>query len=261
MLCAAAAVYFGVRVVVEGSTESATHNAERLLTLERALSLDVESKIQRAVIDIEVLRTLGNFSYVWLHWPLLIAVLFVVLHRDPGRYHQLRGALFLSGAVGLVLFTIYPMAPPRFMPGFIGTVSDEARRHFVSYPLSWTNRYAAFPSFHAGWTLIACLALAATMRTRAGRTLALVPAALVTMAVITTGNHYVIDTATGIVVAVGAYGVAGRRRRIGAAATRASTPLEALAGDPGSDQSSPPRRRPRRPDDGRGPHGGVSTAA
>lgn len=143
-------------------------------------------------------------SYVWLHWPFLIAVLFGLYHRNRACYLRLRRALVGSGAVGLVLFWAVPTAPPRFMPGFEGTVSDDARRHFLRYPLAWANRYAAFPSFHVGWTLIACLALAATV-SRGVRWMSLVPALLVGLAVVATGNHYIVDAVVGAVIASCAY--------------------------------------------------------
>ena len=38
---AAAAVYFGVRVVVEGDRPTALRNAERLLDVERSLGIDI----------------------------------------------------------------------------------------------------------------------------------------------------------------------------------------------------------------------------
>ena len=205
LLLLAAAVYFGVRVVVEGSAAEATTNAERLMRVERWLEIDVEQSIQQVALDSSLVRSIGDLSYVWLHWPLLIAVLAVLFHRDYGLYRRLRNAMFASGAVGLVLFTLVPMSPPRFMPGFVGTVSDDARRHYLTYPLSWTNRFAAFPSFHVGWTLIACLALAAMLHSRPLRVLAVVPAVLVGIAVITTGNHYVIDSLVGGAIALGAY--------------------------------------------------------
>jgi hypothetical protein len=205
VLSAAAMVYFGVRIIVQGSTSRSTRNAERLLDVERWLGIDVEVSIQQFATDHDAIRLLGNLSYVWLHWPLLLGVLWYLFRSCPSRYIQLRNALFLSGAIGLVLFAFIPMAPPRFMPGFVGTVSDEARRHYVGYPLSWSNKYAAFPSFHVGWTLIACLAISSTVRHRWSHYVALVPALLVGVAVVTTGNHYLLDSFTGAALALGAY--------------------------------------------------------
>lgn len=207
-------VYFGGRVLVEGSAARSTRNASRILDLERAFGVDVERRAQSLVLDNGLLRTLGNLSYVWLHWPLLITVLIVLFRRSRIRYVQLRNSLMASGLVGLVLFWVYPAAPPRFMPGYEGTVSDAARRHYLEYPLSWTNQFASFPSFHIGWTLLACLALAATFDSVWRQTLALIPALLVGLAVVTTANHYVLDTVAGAGIAFWAYALFGKRHEL-----------------------------------------------
>ncbi len=210
----AAAVYFGGRVLIEGSPERSTRNARRILDLEQAVGIDVEIGAQNLVLDNDVLRTLGNLSYVWLHWPLLITVLIVLFHRSRIRYVQLRNSLIASGLVGLFLFWVYPAAPPRFMPGYEGTVSDAARRHYLDYPLSWTNQFASFPSFHIGWTLLACLALAATFDSFWRQMITMIPAVLVGLAVVTTANHYVVDTLVGAGIAFWAYALFGSRHEL-----------------------------------------------
>jgi hypothetical protein len=210
VLALGALVYFGVRVIVEGSEARAMRNAERVLDLESAVGIDIERSFQEFVLDVDVLETLGNLSYVWLHWPLLIAVFVVLFATEQNAYRRLRNAMFLSGAIGLVLFAAFPVSPPRFLDDFVGTVTDDARRHYLPYPLSWTNRFAAFPSFHVGWTLIACLALVSTIR-RSWRIVAILPAILVGLAVVSTGNHYVLDAVAGTVIALGAYGFFARQ--------------------------------------------------
>jgi membrane-associated phospholipid phosphatase len=217
-----ALTYFGVRILVEGSTARATANADRIMRLESTLGIDIEHTAQQVVLDHDVLRFIGNSSYVWLHWPLLIAILIVLYRRDRGVYLRLRRALVASGIVGLVLFLVMPTAPPRFMPGFEGTVSDAARRHYLSYPMSWANKYASMPSFHVGWTVIACLALAAILPSSRAKMVAMVPGVLVALAVVTTGNHYVLDVVVGLVIALAAYRITGARDRVAAPSRRAA---------------------------------------
>jgi hypothetical protein len=207
----AAVVYFGGRLLVEGDAARSARNARRILDIEEVLGIDIERGAQDLVLRSDALQTLGNLSYVWLHWPLLIAVSIWLFHRSRVRYVQLRNSLFASGLVGLLLFWVFPAAPPRFMPGYEGTVSDAARRHYLDYPISWTNQYASFPSFHIGWTLLACLALAATFESGRKQAAALIPAVLVGLAVVTTANHYVLDTVAGAAIAFGAYAWFGSR--------------------------------------------------
>jgi len=213
VLSLAATVYFGGRVLVEGGSAAATKNAQRLVDLERSLGIDFEVDVHEFALRHDAVRVVGNVSYVWLHWPLLLAALWLLFAIDRERYLQLRNAMFASGVVGLALFATFPMAPPRFMPGFVGTVSDEARRHYLDYPLSWTNQFAAFPSFHVGWTLIACLALASSVEHPTWRWFALIPSAMVSLAVISTANHYAVDATVGGAIAVIAYWWFGRSTR------------------------------------------------
>ncbi len=208
---AGALVYFGLRLVVEGGEQEALANAERMMSLEEDLGLDHERSLQSFADDHGWFRWIGNFSYTWFHWPLIAAALAFTYYRDRARYFGLRNGLFLSGLVGVVLFAVFPEAPPRFIPDHVGTVSDVARRLYLGFPLSWSNPYAAFPSFHVGWTLVACLAVAGLFEARGARLLVLLPAAAVGVAVVSTGNHYLLDAVAGTVIALAAYGFARRR--------------------------------------------------
>ena len=210
-LVVAATVYFGVRKLVEGSSDGATRNADRLLRFEQALGIDVEHSVQRFVLDHPVLVDWSNHIYVWLHWPFLIFALALLFTRDRRAYQQFRDTLIASGALGLVIFAVFPVSPPRFMPGFVGTLSQAERQHFVQYPASWSNRVASLPSFHAGWTLVAAILLATTFRSHIVKVIALLPGVLVALAVITTANHYVIDVLVGVGISLGALHVVNRR--------------------------------------------------
>jgi membrane-associated phospholipid phosphatase len=123
----------------------------------------------------------------------------------------LRDTLIVSGSVGLVIFAMFPVSPPRFMPGFVGTVSQAERQHFLPYPATWSNRVASLPSFHVGWTLTAAFVLATTLRSPVLKFIAFLPGPLVAFAVIATGNHYVIDVVVGSGLALGALKIVSRR--------------------------------------------------
>ena len=211
VLALSAAVYFATRELFEGSTARAEANARRILEVERLLRVDIEQGIQAVTLRWPPVVEVANRSYVWLHWPFVVATFAILLRRDPSRFRLLRNSLFLSGAVGLLLFACVPVAPPRFMPGFSGTVTQAERQHFLWYPSNWQNRYASFPSFHVGWTLLASMALAGTVSTRRTKALALAPALLVALAVLVTGNHYVVDVVVGVAISAGCWTYLSRR--------------------------------------------------
>jgi len=225
----AAAVYFAARELVEGRSEAATQNASRLLRFEHTFGIDVERRVQTFVTHHPTLEAASNHVYVWLHWPFLISALLLLFIRDQGAYRQLKETLIVSGVIGLVIFALVPVAPPRFMPGFVGTVSQAERQHFLPYPAAWSNRVASLPSFHAGWTLVAALLLAHSFRSSVAKVVALLPGLLVATAVVATGNHYVVDVLLGSAISLGAL-VAVRRREAKPASERAvRSPVPALS--------------------------------
>ena len=65
----------------------------------------------------------------------------------------------IAMAIALVGYTVFPTAPPRFMPewGFIDTVSDFTGVHVSHASASMTalfNPYAAVPSMHVAFALM-----------------------------------------------------------------------------------------------------------
>jgi hypothetical protein len=209
VLLLADAVYVAIRAVIEGSPGRSEANARVLLGVERALGLDWERGIQDVVLDHDRLVAAADFVYVWAYWPFVFSGLALVHLLDRPRYVRLRNALFVAGGVGCVVFATIPVAPPRFMPGYVGTVSDAARSHHISGAPRFVNRYAALPSFHAGWTLLVSLVLASCLASRWARAVALVPGTAMSFAVVATGNHYVVDVVAGHAICLGAFAVVG----------------------------------------------------
>ena len=127
---------------------------------------------------------------------------------DPGL---LEPARFLSGLAGLVVFAVFPVAPPRMLPGFQDTI-EVARTQFVAHPSSFSNEYAAVPSFHAGWTALASVATAAHLRSRLARALLVGPASWMALTVAATANRSIVDGILGAGLSLGAWAVLRARR-------------------------------------------------
>ena len=71
IVAAAIAAYFGVRGITEGDPAHAHDHARTVLALESDLGLDVEQRIQRLIESSDVIVTLSNWIYIWLHWPVI----------------------------------------------------------------------------------------------------------------------------------------------------------------------------------------------
>jgi membrane-associated phospholipid phosphatase len=177
--------------------------------LESRLGIAREGDLQRLIIDHHWLVTLANWVYIWGHWPLIaVSAAWLFRHR-PDAYRLMRTAIFASGAVGMLIFLAYPVAPPRLTGlGLTDTVTQYSHAYRALQPPSLMDRYAALPSLHFGWDLLLGLTLARFHPRTLVRVLgALMPVAM-GLAVVVTANHYVIDVVVGGIVALSGLGIA-----------------------------------------------------
>ncbi len=214
--------YMAVRAVADDAPSIAISNARDLLQLERVLGFDIERSAQEFALDHPNLIEFFNTVYAWTYWPFLIGAFVYTWIRRRDLFVIYRNAIFISGAVGLAIFLFFPVAPPRFLDGFVDTVDAADRSHFIAHPSFILNRFAALPSFHVGWVTLACVVLAMTTSHRPTRWLLALPPVLMATAVVVTGNHYVIDAIAGVALSLLGFLVA--RRRFSRSVTLAAPP-------------------------------------
>ena len=160
LFAAAYLAYFGVRAATEGRVPRAVVNAHDLFRLEGTLRIDWERRAQRVVVNSSLLRSAADAIYMWGHWPVLIIGGILLFNLARPQYFRLRNVCLLSGAVGLLVFALFPVAPPRLAGlGFVDTITLHAGGYRKVLPPSLVNEYAAMPSFHAGWNLMLGVAL------------------------------------------------------------------------------------------------------
>jgi hypothetical protein len=204
-------VYFGVRAVTQGSHADAVEHARTLISLERWLGIYWEPALQDAITGQRWLVTLVNWVYIWGHWPLIAAVAVWLFAQHPEQFRVTRTAFFVSGAIGMLFFILYPAAPPRLVNAdFMDTVARYSQAYRALQPPSVVNRYAAFPSLHFGWDLLVGLALVSNARTLAGRALGVTMPVAMAIAVVLTANHWIVDVVAG--AAISLLGLAVARR-------------------------------------------------
>jgi membrane-associated phospholipid phosphatase len=207
-----AAVYFGVRGLTEGSVAAANRNAGRLYEAEEALGIDVEKAVQEPVARSDAFTTAMNWVYIWGHWPVIIATLLWLVLSHPAVYARTRNAMLLSGAVGMLVFAMWPVAPPRLADlGLVDTVTEYSRSYRVLQPPAFTNQYAAMPSLHVGWDLLIGLAIIAAASRVWVRTIGVLLPILMGWAVVATANHFVLDAVVGVLLVLASLWVVTRR--------------------------------------------------
>jgi membrane-associated phospholipid phosphatase len=194
-------VYFGVRAITQGSVADATDNALRVIRFERGLGIAWEGATQNAVLQSGVLVDAANAVYVYGHWPVLIIGGFLLFRYRREHYFRLRDVCLLSGLIGLLVFALFPVAPPRLtgLP-LVDTVTRNAEGYRQLIPDSLVNEYAAMPSFHAGWNVLLGIVVFGATRNPLLRALSVVGPALMIAAVVLTANHYVVDVVAGVAI-------------------------------------------------------------
>ena len=209
--------YFRVRGLTEASPGVARTHARHLIGLEQGLHLDVEARVQRPVASTETLEALANWVYIWGHWPVLLAVMAWLVWRHRPQFLRLRDAMVVSGALGLLVFMSYPVAPPRLTGlGYEDTVTETSQAYRYLQPPAFVNQYAAMPSLHVGWDLLAAIAVFSATSSVLVRAWACLMPLLMAWAVIATANHFLLDVVAGVVlVLVGHVVSLGLERRRG----------------------------------------------
>jgi membrane-associated phospholipid phosphatase len=197
--------YFGIRGQTAGAADVAVRHAHDIVDLQRALGLNVEEKVQAVVVPSETMSTLFNWVYIWGHWPVIVTTLLVLALRNRTVYLRLRNGMLASGGLGLVVYTTYPVAPPRLAGlGMVDTITERSQAYRLLQPPQFVNQYAAMPSLHVGWDLLVGLAVLAAATATWLRVLGALMPLLMAVATVATANHYVLDAVAGI-----AFGLAG----------------------------------------------------
>ncbi|MCO5967037.1 phosphatase PAP2 family protein [Actinoallomurus soli] len=195
--------YSLVRDLVPRNHTAALSRGHDILHLERLLHLNVELSINRLFTDERWLGVSANYYYSSLHFIITIGVLVWLYVRHADRYVFYRRLIFATTVLALVGFWLYPLAPPRMIPGFVDTVlsfhTTGLYESSASPVASVSNQYAAMPSLHTGWSLWCAIAIADLARPSRFRWLAYCYPAATVFVILGTANHYVLDAIGGVV--------------------------------------------------------------
>lgn len=201
VVCSGVLLYFLVRGLTVADESVAVQNARSLARWERHVGLDLESDVQAVILRHDLAVTVMNWVYVWGHWPVIAAVLIWLVLRHPSGYRVIRNAMLLSGLIGLIVFVTFPLAPPRLAAlGLRDTVTEQSASYRVLQPKAFVNQYAAMPSLHVGWDLLIGIALIAHAGYWILRVVGMLLPLVMSLSVVATANHYVIDAMVGVAV-------------------------------------------------------------
>lgn len=195
-------IYSLVRNAVPEQRSEALRNTDWIWRVEHGLGLAMEESVNHAVNSVTWLIVGMNYYYATLHFVVTLTVLVWLYRSHPGRYAAARLVLFATTAVALVGYYLYPLAPPRLMPGgdFVDTVMvHQTWGSMASGDLKhMSNQYAAMPSMHIGWSVWCGLTVFALAKLPWVRILGLLYPAATLVVIVATANHFWLDAVGGI---------------------------------------------------------------
>jgi membrane-associated phospholipid phosphatase len=213
-------LYFRIRNITEGSSDTAIAHAQDVVDLERTLGIYVEESLQEPFLSSNALSAIANAVYIYGHWPVIVATMIWTAWRHRAVFLRLRDGMIVSGLLGMVVFVTWPLAPPRLAElGLVDTITDENRAYRLLQPQQFTNQYAAMPSLHAGWDLLVGIAIVTAASSAILKAIGYAMPVLMTISVVVTANHYILDVVAGIALVLVGHAAAlalERRRRANA---------------------------------------------
>ena len=181
-----------------------------LLRLETSLHLDWEYRLQHATLGHAWLVHLANYYYVFGFLPVSLCTI-LGAWRAPIAFAWWRTVFATSLLLALAGFAVFPLTPPRLLPlnhGYVDTLllygphyygdssGSSLFNAYGSIP-SVVNVYAAMPSMHIAWSIIAGALLCAAFGKRWWTiALAMLHPLLMAYVVIVSGNHYVLTSSS-----------------------------------------------------------------
>ncbi|MEJ7585066.1 MAG: phosphatase PAP2 family protein [Acidimicrobiales bacterium] len=191
------ALYKLGRTLSRDEVGSAFANADQILSIERFFGIANERSLQRLILDNHALVILLNRYYATVHFPVTLGFLIFTYVRHPQLYRRVRWLFVLTTASGLLIHVLYPLAPPRLLPGFVDTITVYGPRIYSNASVtSQANQFAAMPSLHFAWAVLVAYGIV-----RAGpnrwRWLAVAHPVMTVAAIVLTANHFWLDAVLG----------------------------------------------------------------
>jgi hypothetical protein len=198
--------YFLIRGLRPDSVAESVDRSLHIIRFEQRVGLFHEVTIQGLFIHHDWVIQMANFIYAWGHFPVLAAIAFWLVIKDPIRFRFVRNVMFVSAIIGIASYWLFPATPPRLMElhgydfGFIDTVHGAASKAHYVQPGPLVNDYAALPSFHFGWIALASAAIWVNTTNRWARGAAIALTVVMVWAITVTANHYFFDMLFGGIV-------------------------------------------------------------
>lgn len=206
-------IYDMARAQAQVRSGPAIAHGEAILALERGLRISVEQAANLWVVSHRLVSLVASDIYQFAHLTVTLSVLAWCWLRRPELYRAARNALVAINVVGLTLFLLLPVAPPRLLPGagFVDAVAQAGFGAVHRGPVA-ADEYGAMPSLHLAWAVWATVVAIRLLAGRRWRGLCWAYPVVITAVVVGTANHYLLDVLVGALVALAALSMTSSAR-------------------------------------------------
>jgi PAP2 superfamily len=228
IMLACYAVYDLSRAVVVGREAVAMANGLFFMNVEKALGVFVEPWVQGRVSAFPPLMDFLVWSYGAIHLPLILGTMVWIFTQRRSSWTQFRNWFLAMNFMAVLLYFLLPTAPPRMI--FTSGVADisflQGKRPSIFENGLLSNPFAAMPSLHFAYALFVALALFMLARHTWLRWGGFAYPVLVLLAIVATGNHFIVDAVGSVLVLLAAYVLAASLQTSDATGTRSLTVRE-----------------------------------
>jgi hypothetical protein len=175
-------------------------HAHDVVRLERDLGIFWEPDVHHWVQDVGVLDFTTTWIYTLAHTTGFAVMFFWVWFRRRENFAMFRNWFWITNALAVVGYWLYPLAPPRLSG--LGLADPTKESLELGGTLSWfqpfRNEFAAMPSMHVGYTFLFALTIFWLNRGSRWRWLAFLWPGTMLFTVVATANHWWIDGLGGV---------------------------------------------------------------
>ena len=197
--------YEAVRGIADGARVPAFVNGQNVIDLEKSTHTFFEPNLQSIFIDHRWIIDFANYMYMNSHFVVTTGFLVWLYVFRNQHFYFVRNMFMVAMALAIVGYALVPTAPPRLFPqyGFVDTITDYAQvNHDSGLVKLFINPYAAIPSMHVAFSTMIGVTGLLVARHRTTKILWAIYPVLVFWVVVVTANHFWIDGAAGLLVAV-----------------------------------------------------------
>ena len=180
----------------------ALRNGESILSFEQRLHIAPERYLDNWLSHHYVLAYISSDFYDNAIFGVTLGLAAWIWWRRPDIYRPLRNELVLANLIGFTVFWLFPVAPPRMLPGFTDIVEKVGGLgSWHNTLISHADQLAAMPSMHLAWAVWCSLVVWRLASEGPWRRAALIVGIAYPLStawvVIATANHYLMDVLAG----------------------------------------------------------------